>query len=81
LGISDPTSTFDSTQRFTTVFNPDIQLGLSYWVTDAMKVSASYRLDAYFNVLNTLDAKNDPGKLRTMDRYTHGPRLAVSTRF
>lgn len=46
-----------------------------------MKISASYRFDAYFNVLNTLDVKNDPNKLQTINRYIHGPRLAVAAQF
>lgn len=68
-------------QKFATVFNTDIQAGLSYWVTDNIKISGSYRLDAYFNVLRTLDAKNDPTKLQPADRYIHGPRFALMAQF
>lgn len=46
-----------------------------------MKISASYRLDAYFNVFAALDAQNDASRLHRIDRYTHGPRLAVTAQF
>ena len=71
----------DAVEKFGTVFNSDIQLGISYWVSQNMKISASYRLDAYFNVFYTLDAKNDATRLQRIDRYTHGPRLAVTAQF
>ncbi len=71
----------DTVDKFGTVFNPDIQLGVSYWMTQSAKVSLSYRLDAYFNVLYALDAQNDPTRLHRIDRYTHGPRLAVTAQF
>jgi len=72
---------FDATQRFGAVFNSDIQLGVSYWMSQNLKISASYRLDTFFNVLNTLDIKNDPTRLQLADRYIHGPRLAVTGQF
>jgi Legionella pneumophila major outer membrane protein precursor len=78
--MSEP-SIIDATQKFGTVFNSDIQLGVSYWMSQNMKISASYRLDAYFKVLSTLDAKNDPTRLQSIDRYIHGPRLAVTAQF
>lgn len=65
-------------QRFATVFNADIQVGVSYWMTPNVKLSASYRLDAYFNVLNQTF---DPDTKQTIDRYIHGPRLGVSATF
>ena len=71
----------DAVEKFGTVFNSGIQLGISYWVSQNMKISASYRLDAYFNVFYTLDAKNDATRLQRIDRYTHGPRLAVTAQF
>ena len=64
-------------QRFATVFNADIQLGISYWMTQNLKLSASYRLDAFFNVLNQTFATSS----QTSDRYIHGPRLAVTAQF
>jgi hypothetical protein len=71
----------DTAQKSATVFNADIQVGVSYWMTQNLKVSASYRLDSYFNVFQALDLQNDPTKLQKIDRYTHGPRLAVTAQF
>jgi hypothetical protein len=82
--LNTPLSTppvIDATQKFGTVFNSDIQLGVSYWISQNLKISASYRLDAFFNVLTTLDVKNDPTRLQPIDRYIHGPRLAVTGQF
>ena len=70
-----------SAQNFKTVFNADLQVGVSYWVTSNVKVSASYRLDAYFNALSGLTIANDTTKLQTGDRYIHGPRVGVSATF
>ena len=65
-------------QRFATVFSADIQVGISYWVTQNLKVGASYRLDALINVQN----QQDPAVTNLMpDRYTHGPRLTVTGQF
>jgi hypothetical protein len=74
-------SVIDAAQKFSTVFNSDIQVGVSYWINQNLKISASYRLDAFFNVLAALDTKNDPARLQTIDRYIHGPRLAVTAQF
>jgi Legionella pneumophila major outer membrane protein precursor len=71
----------DTAQKFATVLNADIQVGVSYWMSQNMKASLSYRLDAYFNAYAGLDAKNDPKNLQQINRYTHGPRLAVSAQF
>jgi Legionella pneumophila major outer membrane protein precursor len=68
-------------QRFNTVFNADPQVGVSYWVSQNVKLSASYRVDAYFNVLTGLSAINDPTKLQTIDRYIHGPHVGVTAQF
>jgi hypothetical protein len=74
-------SSSNTDQRSSTVFNADMQVGVSYWVSQNVKLSASYRLDAYFNVLTGLSAINDPTKLQTMDRYIHGPHVGVSATF
>jgi hypothetical protein len=66
------------TERFGTVFNGDIQVGISYWVTENVKVSGSYRLDAFINVQNQ-DATAVTNLMP--DRYTHGPRVAVTGQF
>jgi Legionella pneumophila major outer membrane protein precursor len=65
-------------ERFGTVFNGDIQVGISYWVAENVKVSGSYRLDAFINVQNQ-DATAVTNL--TPDRYTHGPRVAVTGQF
>jgi len=36
------------------VFNVDAQAGLSYWFSPNLKITASYRVDAYFNALKTI---------------------------
>ena len=65
-------------QRFATVFSADIQVGISYWVTQNLKVGASYRLDALINVQN----QQDPAVANLLpDRYTHGPRMTVTGQF
>jgi hypothetical protein len=71
----------DAVQKFGTVFNADVQVGVSYWMTQNLKISANYRLDSFFNVFYALDAKNDATRLQRIDRYTHGPRLAVTAQF
>jgi len=80
-GLILPPPTIDTAQKFATVFNADIQVGVSYWMSQNLKASLSYRLDAYFNAYSGLDAKNDPKNLQQLNRYTHGPRLAVSAQF
>ena len=77
LGGTLTPTTSSSDQRFATVFNADMQVGVSYWLTRQVKVSASYRLDAYFNVIATTLGTN----AQTIDRYIHGPRLGVSATF
>ena len=65
-------------QRFATVFNADIQVGVSYWFTRNVKLGVSYRLDALINVQNQ---DTSPVTNLTPDRYTHGPRVAVTGQF
>jgi opacity protein-like surface antigen len=75
--LGNPTTTTTATdQRYATVFNADIQVGVSYWVTQNVKLSASYRLDAFFNV-----SDDTTGTPQTVNRYIHGPRLGVSATF
>jgi hypothetical protein len=65
-------------ERFATVFSADIQVGVSYWITQNVKIGASYRLDAMINVQN----QDNPAVTNlTPDRYTHGPRLTVTGQF
>jgi hypothetical protein len=77
FGPGNNTTTTTINQRFATVFNADIQLGVSYWMTQNVKLSASYRLDAFFGVLNQTFATS----AQTTDRYIHSPRVAVTAQF
>ncbi len=65
-------------ERAATVFNADLQVGVSYWLTQNVKLTAAYRLDAFFGGLPTFDAE---GGYTKADRYYHGPKLAVTGRF
>jgi hypothetical protein len=78
-GLGAPSS--NSIQRPTTVFNADLQLGVSYWISRNVRFSASYRIDAYFNVLPGLSTTNDITKLQSTDRLMHGPRIGVTAQF
>ncbi|MGN6750457.1 MAG: Lpg1974 family pore-forming outer membrane protein [Xanthobacteraceae bacterium] len=60
------------------VFNVDAQAGLSYALTPATKVTASYRIDGYFKALKTL---NSAGNVTDVDRFYSGPMLRVTTKF
>jgi hypothetical protein len=73
-----PTVTVTDTSKNAVVYNADIQAGIGYWVTPNFKLSAAYRLDAFFGALRTLDAQANPTKV---DRYFHGPRVAATVRF
>ena len=60
------------------VFNPDGQIGLSYSFNPNFKLTASYRVDAYFNALRTIDSA---GNIVNADRIYHGPMLRLTTQF
>jgi hypothetical protein len=74
-GVTVPVVTSSDTRA---VFNVDAQAGLSYWITPATKVTASYRFDGYFKALKTLDSA---GNVTSVDRFYNGPMLRVTTRF
>lgn len=65
-------------ERFATVFNVNLQAGVSYRINPNVKLSLGYRLDAYFNALNTTFA---PALPDTISRISHGPRLRVTAQF
>ncbi len=73
-----PVATTTDTSLNAVVYNADIQAGIGYWLTPKVKLSAAYRLDAFFGALRTLDAQ---GNLTKVDRYFHGPRVAATVRF
>ena len=77
-GFSTTTVTAGEDSHGAIVPNADIQAGISYWVNQRVKLSAAYRLDAYFGVLKVLDAE---GNLMKADRYFHGPRVAATVNF
>jgi hypothetical protein len=79
--VNQPASFSSLDERSATVFNGDLQVGVSYWFTPNVKVSASYRLDAYLNVLTGLSPTNDTTSLQKVDRFIHGPRIGVTGQF
>jgi len=65
-------------RQFAGVLSADVQVGVSYWLTQNLKLGASYRLDAIFNVFNETGSANAGF---TPDRYTHGPRVTLTGQF
>lgn len=63
---------------FAGVLSADIQVGVSYWLTQNLKLGAGYRLDAFINVFNEKGSSNSN---LTPDRYTHGPRVTLTGQF
>ncbi len=58
--------------------NLDGQAGLSYWFSPNMKITASYRVDAYFNALKTIK----PGSstfTQNVDQIYNGPMLRLTS--
>jgi opacity protein-like surface antigen len=79
-GVFPVTDTLDasSDRLFAGVLSADIQVGVSYWLTQNLKLGAGYRLDAFINLFN------EAGLSRynlTPDRYTHGPRVTLTGQF
>jgi hypothetical protein len=68
-------SNVTTNRQYASLFNADIQAGISYWMTRNLKLSASYRLDAF------ISTSNDIATSTTNSRYVHGPRVAVSGQF
>lgn len=71
-------SSVTTTERFATMFSADLQVGVSYWLTQNLKLGLSYRMDALINVQN-----QDNAAVTTFlaDRYTHGPRIRLTGQF
>jgi hypothetical protein len=78
IPVPPPFTTVTDTSLNAVVYNADIQAGIGYWATPNLKLSAAYRLDAFFGALRTLDAQ---GNLTKIDRYFHGPRVAATVKF
>jgi hypothetical protein len=67
-----------TTQQFAMLFSSDIQVGIGYWVTPNLKVTGSYRLDAFVHVANESGAAANN---LMPDRYVHGPRVTLTGQF
>ncbi|MGP0095208.1 MAG: Lpg1974 family pore-forming outer membrane protein [Xanthobacteraceae bacterium] len=57
------------------IFNLDAQVGLSYWFTQDLKLTASYRFDGYWGALKTFNAG---GGVSDEDRFFSGPMLRLT---
>jgi len=70
------TAGFSSTEGV--VFNTDAMLGIGYMITPYARLSANYRVDAYFNALREFDANGNPFNA---NRIYHGPSLRLTVAF
>jgi hypothetical protein len=61
------------------VWNFDVQAGIGYWITPNWKVAVSYRVDAFFDALR--QTPDDALPAQSVDRYFHGPRVALTGRW
>ncbi|MGA8616548.1 MAG: Lpg1974 family pore-forming outer membrane protein [Xanthobacteraceae bacterium] len=60
------------------IFNLDAQAGISYWLTNNFKLTASYRFDGYWGALTILEPDGAPGQ---QDRFYYGPMLRGTVTF
>ncbi len=58
--------------------NADAQVGVSYWVNRNVKLSVSYRVDAFYHAIKTIDAN---GAEANVSRVVHGPQVGATIRF
>jgi hypothetical protein len=70
-----------ATEQTTAVFNVDAQAGLSYWFSPNFKVTASYRVDAYFNALKTIKPGFANNTFQNVDQIYNGPMLRLTSTF
>ena len=68
------------------VFNVDAQVGLSYWITPNMKITASYRFDDYFKALKVLQSAQLVGTTlvtttSNIDRSFSGPMVRLTFKY
>jgi hypothetical protein len=82
-GIATPAAllTGQATEQTTAVFNVDAQAGLSYWLSPNLKITASYRVDAYFNALKTIKAGTANNTFVNVDQIYNGPMLRLTSSF
>jgi hypothetical protein len=73
-----------TTQAFSdtpAVFIVDGQAGLSYWFSPNLKITASNRVDAYFNVLKTTKTGTANSSFTSVDQIYNGPMLRLTSSF
>jgi hypothetical protein len=66
------------------VFNVDAQAGLAYWINPNLKITASYRVDAYFHALKTLNPAatvTSAPSIANVDRIYNGPMVRLTSTF
>jgi hypothetical protein len=68
-----------ATEQTTAVFNVDGQAGLSYWLNPNLKITASYRVDAYFNALKTIKPGFANNTFVNVDQIYKGPMLRLTS--
>ena len=73
--------TGQATERTAAVFNVDAQAGLSYWLSPNLKITASYRVDAYFNALKTVKAGTANNTFVDVDQIFNGPMVRVTATY
>jgi hypothetical protein len=71
--------TGQATENTAAVFNVDAQAGLSYWLNPNLKITASYRVDAYFNALKTIKAGTANNSFVDVDQIFNGPMLRLTS--
>jgi Legionella pneumophila major outer membrane protein precursor len=60
------------------IFNPDAMIGIAYAFSPTVKLTANYRIDAYFDALRVLNAA---GVGTYTNRIYHGPNLRLTWQF
>jgi hypothetical protein len=73
--------TGQATEQTTAVFNVDAQAGLSYWFSPNLKITASYRVDAYFNALKTVKSGAANNSFVDVDQIYNGPMARVTWKY
>jgi Legionella pneumophila major outer membrane protein precursor len=69
--------TGQATEQTAAVFNG--QAGLSYWFSPNLKITASYRVDAYFSALKTIKPGFANNTFQNVDQIFNGPMLRLTS--
>jgi Legionella pneumophila major outer membrane protein precursor len=80
-GVFLPITSASAISDTTAVFNVDGQAGLSYWFSPSFKITASYRVDAYFSALKTVKPGTANGSFNSLDQIYNGPMLRLTSSF